>query len=290
MNIAKGMLFCVLIVVLIGLTGFARISLIIIAAVSDTIAYHRVSDENGKLSRHVLFFEKRTREYRNKFNKIVDCEKTLRRKYDIKHIPVDARLAGVGGASSSEEQLTAPLLDPSLRAALELKSDMAALIRQAILEDTLFHDAADCVDVKIRRWRQMPVTRPAEGRITSRFGMRTDPMGGEDVGFHEGLDFANKIGTPVFATADGEVHFTGMQGTYGKVIYIAHENNGFETVYGHLVSFAVRKGQKVRRGDLIGFMGNTGRSTGPHLHYEVRKSGRPLNPEEYILPESILVD
>jgi murein DD-endopeptidase MepM/ murein hydrolase activator NlpD len=92
---------------------------------------------------------------------------------------------------------------------------------------------------------------------------------------------AGPIGTPILAPADGEVSYVGRQRGYGRLVKIRHEN-GFETVYAHLNRARVRVGQRVRRGDRIADMGNTGRSTGPHLHYEIRLNGRPLNPMKFI--------
>jgi murein DD-endopeptidase MepM/ murein hydrolase activator NlpD len=115
-------------------------------------------------------------------------------------------------------------------------------------------------------------------------------MGGEGTCFHEGLDISNALGTPVYATGDGIVRFVGLKGTLGKAVCISHNETGYETVYAHLEKYTVKENQKIHRGELIGYMGNTGRSTGPHLHYEVKINGKSLNPEEYILPESVMVD
>lgn len=117
---------------------------------------------------------------------------------------------------------------------------------------------------------------PVRGRITSKFGWRRDPFTGRRR-FHHGIDIAAPIGTPVKAAADGLVIFSGWSGGYGYVIIIKHMG-GYYTVYGHNRMNLVRKGQRVRRGQIIAYLGNTGRSTGPHLHFEIRKQRRPLNP------------
>lgn len=121
-----------------------------------------------------------------------------------------------------------------------------------------------------------PSMWPAQGWLTSRMGYRQDPItGGAD--FHAGLDIAGQPGQPVYATAEGTVRHTGYQGAYGNLITIDH-GFGLETKYGHLSSYRVKSGDKVKRGDIIGRVGNTGRSTGYHLHYEVLANGRLLNP------------
>ena len=252
--------------------------------------YRHVRSENTKLNRQIAFYEKRKQTHLKKFNEIGEYEKNLRRRYDLKEIPNDVRLAGSGGTPSLEERLLLSQYSPSLRKAFNLENTISELKRQIALEDTLLRETDECIAMQQKRMRQIPIFRPTDGYIASHFGWRADPMGGEDKCFHEGLDFANKIGTPVYTTADGVVRFTGVQGSLGRVVRILHEDTGYKTVYGHLESSVVQRNQKIQRGDLIGYMGNSGRSTGPHLHYEVRKSGAPLNPEELILPDSIMVD
>ena len=121
-----------------------------------------------------------------------------------------------------------------------------------------------------------PSIWPAHGWISSTMGSRRDPLtGGAD--FHAGLDIAGERGQPVYATAAGTVTQVGYQGAYGNLVAIDH-GFGLETRYGHLLNFAVKKGAQVKRGDVIGHVGATGRATGYHLHYEVLANGRLLNP------------
>jgi murein DD-endopeptidase MepM/ murein hydrolase activator NlpD len=118
------------------------------------------------------------------------------------------------------------------------------------------------------------------GLINSPFSFRTDPITGE-IRHHNGVDLKAKYGDPVYAAAGGRVIFTGISGGYGNLIIVAHAN-GYNTYYGHLSKICVTQGQKVRRGILIGKVGATGRVTGPHLHFEVRKNGKPQDPLLYI--------
>jgi murein DD-endopeptidase MepM/ murein hydrolase activator NlpD len=126
-----------------------------------------------------------------------------------------------------------------------------------------------------------PSVWPARGWVTSDFGLRVDPYTADRV-MHRGLDIANRPGTPVVAHADGVVVFAGSEGGYGKVLVVDH-GYGVKTRYGHLSKFDVKLGEKVERGQQLGAVGNTGRSTGPHLHYEVRVNGIPENPRKFIL-------
>ena len=121
---------------------------------------------------------------------------------------------------------------------------------------------------------------PTRGRLTSRMGFRIDPFTGK-IAYHPGIDIANRIGTPIYAAQLGRVIFTGYRGGYGKTIILAHPK-GYVTLYGHLSRILVRRGQIVRQGQLIGKMGSTGRSTGPHLHFEIHQNGKLVNPLEMI--------
>lgn len=132
-------------------------------------------------------------------------------------------------------------------------------------------------------WTQLadaPSMWPLEGRVTSAFGERQDPINGEGA-FHSGIDIAAPYGSPVRAAADGEVTGTRMGAGYGREVTIDHGHDVI-TVYGHLSAMAVVPGQHVTRGQVIGYVGQSGRSTGPHLHYEVRVHMVPVNPHKYL--------
>jgi murein DD-endopeptidase MepM/ murein hydrolase activator NlpD len=286
---AWGVMTSLLIIVLVSLLTIARMSFIVVTTIYHKIDLRNVQKEHSRLNQKITFLEKQVQICQEKFNKMGDYEKNLRRTYGIKQIPDDIRLAGVGGAPSTEEQLSS-LYNPSLQRVFRLEENISAILRQINLQDTLLCETAEYVTMQQKRWKQIPTIRPTKGRIASRFGWRTDPMGGEGTCFHEGLDISNAIWTSVYATGDGIVQFVGVKGTLGKAVCIAHYETGFETIYAHLEKYVVKERQKIHRGELIGFMGNTGKSTGPHLHYEVRKLGKALNPEEFILPDSVIVD
>jgi murein DD-endopeptidase MepM/ murein hydrolase activator NlpD len=129
----------------------------------------------------------------------------------------------------------------------------------------------------------VPSIWPTRGWVTSDFGSRLDPYTSERV-MHAGLDIAGPHGKEIVAPADGTVVFAGLEGGYGNVLVVDH-GYGIKTRYGHLASIKVKSGERVKRGDIVAAMGNTGRSTGPHLHYEVRVNGIAQNPRKFILDE-----
>jgi murein DD-endopeptidase MepM/ murein hydrolase activator NlpD len=130
------------------------------------------------------------------------------------------------------------------------------------------------------RANSAPNLWPVEGQITGSFGERTDPFNGEGA-FHTGVDIGAAVGQPVMAPADGVVTFADFLGGYGRAVIMDH-GHGISTRFGHLSNFAVASGQHVHRGDTIGYVGLSGRSTGPHLHYEVRINDTPVNPYKYL--------
>lgn len=122
----------------------------------------------------------------------------------------------------------------------------------------------------------LPLGIPCEGYLSSSFGSRRDPFNGRKA-FHSGIDIAHYVGTKIYATASGTVTRRGAVSGYGNMVEVANGDR-FVTVFGHLDKILVKKGQQIARGDVIGTMGNTGRSTGPHLHYEIRDQGKVINP------------
>ena len=130
------------------------------------------------------------------------------------------------------------------------------------------------------RANSAPNLWPVEGQVTGSFGERIDPFNGEGA-FHSGVDIGSSYGARIIAPADGIVTVTETMGGYGKAIMIDH-GHAISTRYGHLSGFAVTAGQAIHRGDVIGYVGESGRSTGPHLHYEVRINNTPVNPYKYL--------
>lgn len=136
------------------------------------------------------------------------------------------------------------------------------------------------VDDYLRTIKYMPLGRPVEGQISSKFGTRVDPMNGKK-SIHEGVDIKSKRGEKIRATADGVVKKAFKNGGYGNYVEIDH-GNGYVTAFAHMQKHLVRKGDKVKRGQAIGTIGSSGRSTGPHLHYEIRLHKKPVSPDKFM--------
>ena len=155
------------------------------------------------------------------------------------------------------------------------------LATDARLEELRQQEIISFIDQKQEILARTPSIWPTNGWLTSKFGYRRSPFTGQRE-FHKGLDISAPTGTPIYASAGGKVVKVERDHGYGKNIMVDH-GNGVVTRYAHLSKYAVKKGEGVKRGQLIAYVGNTGRSTGPHLHYEVRVNGVPVNPLRYIL-------
>lgn len=162
----------------------------------------------------------------------------------------------------------------------ELRMLRMELPLQETALDGLEHDVEDYNALARATPTGWPLNDDGKGYVSSNFGLRKDPVTNQ-TSFHEGLDIGVWYGTPVIATADGKVTFADWKGSYGRVVYIDH-GYGFLTKYAHNSKLVVQQGEMVKRGDIIAYSGNSGKSTGPHLHYEVRINGVPKNPRDFV--------
>ena len=163
----------------------------------------------------------------------------------------------------------------------EVHQQSEMLQQMAAMQNQSFEQLLDAMQDKLNILSATPAVRPAKGWVTSCLGPRKSPFTGLKE-FHSGMDIANREGEPVIATGDGVVTFAGKKGFLGKMLVIDH-GHGMVTRYGHMSEVRSKRGETVKRGEVIGAIGATGRSTGPHLHYEVLLNGVPVNPERYIL-------
>jgi len=283
-------LIALLVIGIIGFVGMGRLLWFTGTYATAKFGVYEARRENRGLLMKVQFLNKFISQENSKIHDLIAFEDNIRLQYGLETISDDVRKAGVGGRPSPTELLLSNMLDPVLIKAESIKESLTVMLRKAELQDSTLTHVTDDVNLIHRKWSQRPSIWPTNGRITSPFGNRFHPIVGQ-VMFHDGIDVANRVGTSVYATADGIVKFVGLKDYYGKMVMLNHAESGCETVYAHLNQSLVTSGQFVRRGDLIGYMGNSGRSTGPHLHYEVRENGnRPINPMNYILPADVVVD
>ena len=189
-------------------------------------------------------------------------------------------LFGVGGSTPDDLNPEIDLTQRHQRLIKDMHRQIGQLEKASDTQRNDFQSLYEKLEAQKNLLAHTPAIRPVSGWISSGFGYRISPFTGKRE-FHKGMDIANRKGTEIVATADGVVTFVGTKGLFGTLMVIDH-GHGVTTRYAHLDKALIKTGDTVSRGKTIALMGNTGRSTGPHLHYEVRLNGVPVNPEKYI--------
>jgi hypothetical protein len=246
---------------------------------SDAYEVSCLVQENRCDENQLEEFNDRFKEIRERFERLNKSKSELMVISGIKIENDRSDRFGIGGPSPEDESDIAlerrhEFLDHDLMGELDrlqyrMKWELGSL-----------NDLLRIVEGREDQLKCTPSVHPARGFFSSGFGFRRDPFTGT-IRMHNGIDISNRIGTPVYASANGVVIFAGVESGYGNVITINH-GYGITTKYAHLNEIVVREGDAVKRGDKIGTVGVTGRSTGPHLHYEVRINGMPIDPKTYI--------
>ena len=242
---------------------------------------------NQLLIDNILIAENRISNIEEKINTIINYDNEMRDMLSMPRIHEDVRQLGVGGKGGISETQAVEVLEYLLpdEEAVDLQEYFQKLDfieRSTNLEILSFMEMSSNSMKNKNKLRHIPAIHPVDlskSKLTSRFGYRRDPFT-KRYKKHEGDDFSAKTGTPVMATADGLVVSSKYNGTFGNYIEISH-GNGYRTVYGHLNKRNVSRGTYVVRGQKIGEVGNTGRSTAPHLHYEVKHHKKRVDPRSF---------
>lgn len=196
----------------------------------------------------------------------------------------DVAQVGVGGPPVELSQSLSSIDGRTRERLFTARTDIEKLLRQARLQTRDYEEILSSLESANEKIRTTPSLRPVtRGFVSSRFGWRMDPITGRR-SMHRGVDFSARMGTPVYTTADGVVTYSGVEQTYGNVVEISH-GRGFTTRYAHLQRRLVQKGQHITRGDVVGRVGSTGRSTFSHLHYEIEHEGERVDPLRFVLAD-----
>lgn len=245
-----------------------------------------LKEENQELLEHFNILNKEVTELQTALKSLQQRDDNIYRViFEAEPIPTSIRTAGSGGTEKYKELLRKGLKKEKL--ILEARSKIDQMKKSMYVQTKSYDDIAKLIKNKSEMMSCMPAIQPVANkgltRLTSGFGMRVHPI--YKVGqFHPGIDFAAPQGTPIYATADGAVEKAEFEGGYGNHITINH-GYGYKTLYGHMYEMRVRKGQKVKRGELIGSVGSTGFSTAPHVHYEVLYNDEHVNPVFYFFKD-----
>ncbi len=239
-----------------------------------------LKEENAQLRSQVLLVQEKVAHVSATLDRVELFDAKLRTAVTSLQDP--ERNLAIGPVGSPEPALPAQPQAPAAAQNLSaLPAKLGALESEATRQEQSLRELQEYFDDQRSLLASTPTIWPTRGWVTSEFGARLDPYTA-DHQMHEGLDIATPYGQPVQAPSDGVVVFDGVEGGYGKVLVIDH-GYGVKTRYGHLSEIFVRLGDRVQRGERVAAVGNTGKSTGPHLHYEVRVNGIPENPRQFIL-------
>ena len=237
----------------------------------------RLQVENEQLNEKYEQLRWNVSEIENRYGELVKKEIVIRNAFDMPEIDLEERQLGIGGPTSHNFDY----ISSTEKFALATEAQVDRLLRLSRFELEKYSEIEFELNRLQDRLVHTPSIRPTKGWYNRGFGMKNDPFTGYKR-FHRGIDISNNTGTVIISSADGTVKITANDNDLGKFITIDH-GYGFQTRYGHLSKIQVKRGQKVKRGDIIGLMGSTGYSTGPHLHYEVIRNGKFLNPRKFIL-------
>lgn len=241
----------------------------------------RLRQETQNQRSQIQFFSARIEDLEKQLSKLKEFDKKIRIIANLERGQETTASMGMGGPSPSDirEKLKKEKDDTGL--IQQMKSDVERLQSEAMSREDSLSELEKLLQVKREMLNHTPSVWPVQGWVTSGFGYRANPFTGLTQ-MHEGLDISNRVGTPVVAPANGVVSDVGNDIAVGKVVVIFH-GFGMTTRYGHLNKVFVRVGQRVKRGEKIAEVGMTGKTTGPHLHYEVKINGVAVNPTRYIL-------
>lgn len=259
---------------------FGIISGFVFSSKFNTPEENTLAAELKEMKFQYELLNKKVKQSQEVLSQIENRDNNIYRSYfELDPIPEDVRKAGFGGVnrySKFTEWTYGDLVT-------DVAKNIDILNKQMVIQSKSLDEVVISAKEKDKMLRHLPAIQPVANkdltRLASGFGMRMHPIL-KISKMHAGTDFAAHVGTPIYATGDGKVKLSGREGGYGNLVIINH-GYGFETLYAHMQKSKVRTGQSVKRGDIIGYVGNTGLSTGPHLHYEIHKDGKPIDPVTY---------
>ncbi|PQJ21521.1 M23 family metallopeptidase [Tenacibaculum sp. SG-28] len=267
----------------IGVTGLCLVAFLGFIGFSQFLLTPRERSQKRELENLQLHYEllsKRMEESAQVLEELQQRDNAIYRTYfEATPIADEQRKAGFGGVNRYKS------LDGFENSSMikNVTRELDVLSKQMVVQSKSLDEIVDLAKEKEKMLASIPAIQPVKNedlkRMASGYGMRLHPIL-KSWRMHNGMDFTAPTGTPIFASGNGKIIKAHRSATFGNVVYIDH-GYGYKTVYAHMSKFAVRKGQKVKRGDIIGYVGNTGRSAAPHLHYEVHKNDRPVNPIYY---------
>ena len=276
---------------LLRIVMFVGVALFLVQVLStsvyDGVLKHAFSSRQ-KLNKELAQIQNTVDYISNTSKDFFKAEKMLHAKFGLPLPDDDTRNLSTGGHIEPDVQLLRKS-SPVFERTAKMHEDVWRIFGKIQNNEKSFDALTKYIDQSRSVLRYIPSISPTTGRYASAFGPRIHPVTGEIGKMHQGIDIGNDRWTPIYAPADGVVEISQLSSSFGNFVVLNH-GNGIKTRYGHMQMSAVTPGQFVHRYQILGYMGNTGRSVGPHLHYEVWVNGNPVNPLSYILPNDYEVD
>jgi murein DD-endopeptidase MepM/ murein hydrolase activator NlpD len=286
--IAKRTIWVIMVIMLLALSGLGLETYhytLMAKAVTDRdtllLSLDRQATEIETQRDQIQAFANQINKLKNSIVALNAFENKIRIIANLEHKSDQASMFAIGGSMPEDLDTNISPAQDHDRLMRKMHTHLERIQQASSLQESNFESLEKLLENKKNLLASTPSLRPTEGWISSGFGYRISPFTGRKE-FHRGLDIATKEGSPIIATADGVVTFSANKWLIGNMITIDH-GYGMITNYGHIKELLKKKGEKVKRGEVIALVGNTGRSTGPHVHYEVRLNGIPVNPQQYIL-------
>jgi murein DD-endopeptidase MepM/ murein hydrolase activator NlpD len=219
-------------------------------------------------------------DFEKKMADIREFDKKIRVMTNIDNGRTNGQFLGMGGPSSTENMVESQIAATEKALINQIHKNMDQLLEEANYQEDSFKELFEFLKKQKSVLASTPSIWPVMGWVTSEFGYRISPFTGQRE-FHRGIDIATKMGEEILAPADGHVLKIAYEPDMGNMLQVDH-GNGIVTCYGHLAKIAVNRGRAIKRGDVVGAVGTSGRSTGPHLHYGIRVNGVYVNPKKYL--------
>lgn len=258
----------------IVMIAFLALAYVFLSSLAEVHHVQAIKAENRQKDREIQGVQAQLQQIEEKQESISSKQNQVKKMMGIKNEPKVTRNPSRGGRGGVD----VPIADGDSDMLRQTQNIINSLDMQEKELDELLAKVTDNTDY----FRSMPNLWPTGGEISSEYGLRDSPViRGHAQSFHNGIDIANNVGAPVYAAGDGTVSYAGWKSGYGRMVIIEH-GHGFSSQYGHLSAFAAEEGDEVKKGQVIGRVGTSGASTGPHLHFIITKNGSPVDPLIYL--------
>ena len=275
-KVLKGVAFCIMAVILASMYTYYDY----IRIKRDKIELERLRRQTREQKIQIDDLAEKVNNFTLRMEELSQLDKNIRAMANVEDKRYKGQILGIGGSIKDETRIKSQADNDQRIVIAKIDQNVEQLSKDALEQKNSFNELFKFLKKQKSILAATPSIWPVQGWVTSEFGFRSSPMGG-DREFHKGIDIATRMGVQVVAPADGLVCEIAYDRDVGHMVKINH-GYGMTSWYGHLLRTAVKQGNMVKRGDLIGYVGNSGRSTGSHLHYSVVLNGIPVNPRKYL--------